>query len=262
VRLYEKNARITLEPSTGLGQADTAEIGSLEPYAHRRFTVRARVRSPYADRSELRAGASVHSRELGETPLGETTWRVDSHPAFSAQSSQFHLESEEVLRPNQLAGVAVRITNVGSDVAHNVRVRLYVSPEARLETVDGATREKSKLVFGEIAPGASAEARLGLRLLRSLAKEYPVQAVNWHDRTTSPSLREARSQFDGALVGGVERYTTLLQGDPQTVAAEVRDAIAQTGGGVGYIVSAGCVISIPTPESNIKAAIGTVMSRA
>ncbi len=167
VRLFEKNARITLD-------ADAAEIGSLEPYSQRRFTMRARVRVPYADRSELRTGASVHSRELGETPLGETTWRVDSHPAFSTQSSHVQLESEEVLRPNQLADVAVRVVNAGSDVAHNVRVRLYVSPEARLETVDGATREKSKLVFGEIAPGARAEARLGVRLLRSLAKEYPV----------------------------------------------------------------------------------------
>ncbi|MEO9171332.1 MAG: hypothetical protein ABI282_07255, partial [Candidatus Baltobacteraceae bacterium] len=167
VRLTEKNARVSLE-------SDTAEIGSLDAYASRRFVLRARVRAPYADRSEVKIGASVHSRELGETPLGETIWRVDSHPAFTTQSSHLQLENDEVLRPNQLADVALRIANTGSDVAHNVRVRLYVSPEARLETVDGATREKSKLVFGEIAPGAVADARLGLRLLRSLAKEYPV----------------------------------------------------------------------------------------
>ena len=167
VRLTEKSSRVSLD-------GDTAEIGTIDPYSSRKFALRARVRAPYADRSELRIGASVHTRELGETPLGEVTWRVDSHPAFSPQSSDLRLESEEVLRPNQLADVAVRITNVGSDVAHNVRVRLYISPEARLETVDGATREKSKLVFGEIGPGATAEARLGLRLLRSLAREYPV----------------------------------------------------------------------------------------
>jgi uncharacterized repeat protein (TIGR01451 family) len=167
VRVTEKNARITLD-------GDAGEIGSIEPYAQRRFTVRARVRSPYADRSELRIGASVHTRELGESSLGEVTWRVDSHPAFSPHSSHLQLENDDVLRPNQLAEVLVRATNVGSDVAHNVRVRLYVSPEARLESVDGATREKSKIVFGEIAPGATVTARLGLRLLRSLAKEYPV----------------------------------------------------------------------------------------
>jgi uncharacterized repeat protein (TIGR01451 family) len=167
IRLTEKTSRVSLD-------GDTAEIGAIDPYAQRRFVLRARVRTPYADRSELHVGASVHTRELGETALGEVTWRVDSHPSFSPQSSSLRLESEEVLRPNQLADVAVRITNVGSDLAHNVRVRLYISPEARLETVDGATREKSKLVFGEIGPGATAEARLGLRLLRSLAKEYPV----------------------------------------------------------------------------------------
>ncbi len=167
VRLTEKSSRVSLD-------GDTAEIGSIEPYAQRRFVLRARVRSPYADRSELRVGASVHSRELGETALGEVSWRVDAHPSFSPKTSSLRLESEEVLRPNQLADCAVTVTNVGSDVAHNVRVRLYISPEARLETVDGATREKTKLVFGEIGPGATVEARLGLRLLRSLAKEYPV----------------------------------------------------------------------------------------
>jgi uncharacterized repeat protein (TIGR01451 family) len=167
LRLTEKSSRVTID-------GDTAELGTIDAYATRRLTLRARVRTPYADRSELRVGASVHSRELGETPFGDVTWRVDSHPTFSPQSSHLQLESDEILRPNQLADVAVRVTNVGTDLAHNVRVRLYVSPEARLETVDGATREKSKLVFGEIAPGATAEARLGLRLLRSLAREYPV----------------------------------------------------------------------------------------
>jgi len=167
VRLFEKTTRVTLD-------GDTAEIGTIEPYAQRKFALRARLRAPYADRSELRIGASVHTRELGETTLGEATWSVDSHPAFAPESSTLELASDAVLRPNQLADVIVSLRNAGTDVAHNVRVRLYVSPEARLETVDGATREKSKLVFGEIAPGATQQARLGLRLLRSLAREYPV----------------------------------------------------------------------------------------
>ena len=68
--------------------------------------------------------------------------------------------------------------------------------------------------------------------------------------------------FGGALLGGISQHHTMLQGDPQAVAAEVRDALAQTGGGAGLIVGAGCVLPIPTPESNIRAAIGTLMSRA
>ncbi len=167
VRVFEKNARCNVD-------GDTVELGTLDAYASRRLSVRARVRTPYADRSEVRVGASLHSRELGETPLGEAVWFVDSHPAFDARTSHLALATGAVLRPNQLADVDVTLANSGTDVAHNVRMRLYVSPEARLETVDGAIREKSSLVFGEILPGATARARLGLRLLRSLAKEFPV----------------------------------------------------------------------------------------
>jgi hypothetical protein len=167
VRVSEKNARLRLEDNT-------VDLGTLEPYAMRRLSVRARIRTPYADRSEIRAAASVHTRELGETPLGETAWRVDSHPAFSTQRSSLELADDAVLRPNQLAEVDAVLVNSGTDVAHNVRLRIYVSPEARLEAVEGATREKSSLLFGDILPGAVARARLGLRLLRSLAKEYPV----------------------------------------------------------------------------------------
>jgi uncharacterized repeat protein (TIGR01451 family) len=167
VRVFEKSGRVQIED-------DTIAFGSLEAYASRKVTVRARVRSPQADRGELRLGATLHGRELGETSLGEAVWRVDSHPVFSTTTSRLELASDAVLRPNQLADAFVRVRNDGSDTAHAVRVRLYISPEARLESVDGATRERSSISFGEIPPGGRAEARLGLRLLRGLAKTYPV----------------------------------------------------------------------------------------
>jgi uncharacterized repeat protein (TIGR01451 family) len=167
VRAFEKNARVHLND-------DAVELGTIEPYAHRRLVVRARVRAPLPNRTELHLGASLHCAELGETTLGEATWRVDSHPAFAATSTRIELSGDAVLRPNQLAEAFVSVRNEGSDTAHNVRVRLYVSPEARLESVEGATRERSTVAFGEIAPGARAQARLGLRLLRGMAKTYPV----------------------------------------------------------------------------------------
>jgi uncharacterized repeat protein (TIGR01451 family) len=167
VRVFDKNTRLEVEN-------DSVELGSIEPYSSRKLTVRARVRTPYTDRSDLRLGASVHSQQLGETPLGEALWRVDSHPAFSPETSTLHLLNDDVFRPNQLVDVFIRLRNEGTDVAQNVRVRLFVSPEARLESVEGATRERSTLLFGEIAPGATREARLGVRLLRSLAKAHPV----------------------------------------------------------------------------------------
>jgi uncharacterized repeat protein (TIGR01451 family) len=167
VRILERTTRLPLD-------GDTIDLGTLDAYATRRLTLRAHVCSPYADRSEIRVAASLHTRELSETPLGESYWLVDSHAAFDVETSRLELVSDAVLRPNQLADVDVVLTNTGTDVARDVRLRLYVSPEARLESVDGAVREKSSLLFGEVIPGAHARARLGLRLLRGLAKEYPL----------------------------------------------------------------------------------------
>ncbi len=167
VRVFDKTTRVPMDD-------DTIDLDTLEAYATRRLTVRANVRSPYPNRSEIHLEASLHTRELGETPLGEAVWMVDSHPAFDVETSRFDLTGDAVLRPNQLAGVDVVLVNTGTDVAHDVRLRLYVSPEARLESVDGAVREKSSLVFGDVQPGGQARARLALRLLRSLAREYPV----------------------------------------------------------------------------------------
>jgi uncharacterized repeat protein (TIGR01451 family) len=173
--VFDGNARLGLErPGAGSAVADTVDLGDLDAHGTRRLTIRARVPSPSADRSELRIGASLHTRELAETPLREAFWRVDSHPAFREETSRLDLADESVLRPNQLAQIDVIVTNAGTDTAHNVALRLYISPEARLESVDGASREKSSLLFGEIPAGGRARARLGLRLLRSLAKEYPV----------------------------------------------------------------------------------------
>ncbi len=173
--IFEGTARLSMDrPFAGSTYADTVDLGTLDAHASRRLTIRARIPSPCVDRAELRIGASLHTRELGETPLREAFWRVDSHPAFGEETSRLELADESVLRPNQLAQIDVAVTNSGTDVAHNVCLRLYISPEARLESVDGATREKSSLLFGEMAPGARTRARLGLRLLRSLAKEYPV----------------------------------------------------------------------------------------
>ena len=94
----------------------------------------------------------------------------------------------------------------------------------------------------------------GEQIMFDLAAGYPVAAVNWHDRRTTPSLREAPGRFPGGLIGGLNELATLLYGTPQEVAAEVADAIAQTGGR-GLMVGAGCVIRIDTPEQSIKAAL-------
>lgn len=82
---------------------------------------------------------------------------------------------------------------------------------------------------------------------------YPVKIANWHDRKTAPTLHEGKSQFKGAVAGGIEEWGVLAGGTPDQVRAQVQDAIAQTEG-IGLIVASGCVMPIDTPDENIRAA--------
>jgi len=94
----------------------------------------------------------------------------------------------------------------------------------------------------------------GENVMWDLLASYPVQAINWHDRATPPTLAEARPRFGGALVGGIKQWETLLQGSPGDVKAEVAGARDQVSDR-GLIIGAGCVIPITTPWRNIRAAI-------
>jgi uroporphyrinogen decarboxylase len=88
-------------------------------------------------------------------------------------------------------------------------------------------------------------------------KEVSIHAINWHDRTTSPTLAAAARQFSVALVGGLNQQQTLRTGASAAVADETRDAIAQTGG-VGLIVGPGCVLPLDAPDANLEAVVKTV----
>jgi uroporphyrinogen decarboxylase len=92
----------------------------------------------------------------------------------------------------------------------------------------------------------------GLDVYFDLLARWPVQVLNWHDRRTPPSLKDARAKHSGALAGGINEWDTLSAKSPQEVETEVRDAIAQTGGR-GHILAAGCVIPVDTPEANLGA---------
>ena len=58
--------------------------------------------------------------------------------------------------------------------------------------------------------------------LFDLIAGYPVQALNWHDRESGPSLREGQARFPGAVCGGLEHWDHLLRGDPGQVRGLVR----------------------------------------
>lgn len=93
----------------------------------------------------------------------------------------------------------------------------------------------------------------GESVMFDLLADYPVQAVNWHDRAGAPSLKDALGRFPGAVIGGLAQWDTLLRGTPEDVRAEARDALEQTGGR-RHVLGAGCVTPITTPTCNIWAA--------
>lgn len=94
----------------------------------------------------------------------------------------------------------------------------------------------------------------GKEIMFDLASDYPVQVVNWHDRETSPTLKEGKETIPGAVCGGLRRWNTLVIGTPQDVMAEAQDALQSTNGGQGHILGTGCVVPINAPRGNLLAA--------
>ncbi len=93
----------------------------------------------------------------------------------------------------------------------------------------------------------------GENLLFDQILDYPVQILNWHDRSTPPSLKEALHQFNGVICGGLHQWQTLVLGDPKAVRRESSQAIKQTGG-QRFLLGTGCVTPITAPHGNIMAA--------
>lgn len=93
----------------------------------------------------------------------------------------------------------------------------------------------------------------GADVMFDLLSDYPVQAVNWHDRETPPALAEALARTDKALIGGLRQWETMVSGTPADVRAEIADAVQQTDGR-RLIIGTGCVTPIVAPWRNLRAA--------
>ena len=82
----------------------------------------------------------------------------------------------------------------------------------------------------------------------------PGHAWNWDDRRTAPTLGEGRKKVPGAVIGGLDQWSTLRDGTPDAAVAEAKDAVAQTDG-TGLIVGPGCVLTMNTPDENVSAVV-------
>lgn len=98
----------------------------------------------------------------------------------------------------------------------------------------------------------------GDRVYLDLIQRLPAQAASWsvHNRG-NPSLREGQEVAGRPVMGGLGQRTTLLRGTPKDVAAEVREAIKDTGG-KGVLVAPGCSVPPAAREANLKAIMEAV----
>jgi uroporphyrinogen decarboxylase len=87
-----------------------------------------------------------------------------------------------------------------------------------------------------------------------LLADYPVEAISWAATLSgNPTLGEGKRRTRRAVMGGVSEKTTLPDGTPEEVAAEVSRALDQTGGR-RVLIAPGCSIPPRTPRANLEAA--------
>jgi len=91
--------------------------------------------------------------------------------------------------------------------------------------------------------------------------DYPVQALNYHDREAGPSLSAMRTRTNKCLIGGIAENTTLVEGAPGAVDAEVREAWEQVNRR-GLILGPGCVANPDAPDGNVRQLRRSVESTA
>jgi uroporphyrinogen decarboxylase len=84
--------------------------------------------------------------------------------------------------------------------------------------------------------------------------DYPAEVLNYSDRLTGFSLKQMRErapQF--ALMGGISEQGPITKGTREEMAAEMRDAMAQTGG-QRFILANGCSVPNENPEDLLQVA--------
>ncbi len=96
----------------------------------------------------------------------------------------------------------------------------------------------------------------GLHPYLDLVSDYPVHALNWHDRESGPSLAEGARRFPGLVVGGLSQRD-MIEGTPESIRTLARGAIAQLDGR-RLCLATGCVLLTVTPWGNIRALRSTV----
>jgi uncharacterized repeat protein (TIGR01451 family) len=207
------------------------DVGTLAPGATRTFALAGTVASPIADRSAIRLRARLDNDQTPPVSLGQLELVVRSRPRFAPASSAMGYPGGEPLRPSGHGDVVVVLVNEGTDVARDTRLQLEVTNDARIEAVDGATRVGTTLLFGDVAPGARAEAAVRLRLARLVARGTVItvsgrlEAVGLLPLALAPVTiaTVAEPRFDEGATLRTQPSETVDAGEPLFVRLAVRN---------------------------------------
>jgi uncharacterized repeat protein (TIGR01451 family) len=207
------------------------DVGTLAPGASRTLTLAGTVASPIADRSAIRLRARLENDQTPAIALGQIELTVRSRPRFAPATSLLAYPGGEALRPSGHGDIHVVLVNEGTDTARDVRAQLEITHDARIEAVDGATRVGTTLLFGDVQPGARAEATVRLRMARLVARGTAItvnarlEAVGLLPLglapVTIPTVAEPR--FDDGAVLRTQPSETVDAGEPLYVRLAVRN---------------------------------------
>lgn len=82
---------------------------------------------------------------------------------------------------------------------------------------------------------------------------YPVQVINWADRSAGPSIADVAPWAKPALCAGVDNLGTMPAGSPADCAAQVSDALQQAGARP-IMIAPGCTFDPDrVPADNLRA---------
>ncbi len=211
------------------------DVGTLAPGATRTIALTGTVASPIADRFEIRLRARLDSDQTPALALGQLELLVRSRSRFAPATSTLSYTAAEPLRPSGHGDVEIVVVNEGTDTARDARLHVEITPDARIEAVDGATRVGTTLLFGDIAPGGRVESTMRLRLARIVARGTAItvngrlEAVGLLPLALAPVTipTTAEPRFDDGATLRTQPSETVDAGEP----LYVRLALRNTGDG-------------------------------
>jgi uncharacterized repeat protein (TIGR01451 family) len=171
LRAFESDAEVAI------GDNGAIYLENLQPGILRTLRIDAKLAGALEDQSQLRLRATLRVANLEPLELGAAVHQIASRPRFSAETSQIVAENDEVLRPNRITACKLVLRNEGTDRGRDVRVRLQLPEELRLDRAEGAARDGDTVVLGEIPAGEMRESTIFLRLAGPVAQNETLEVL-------------------------------------------------------------------------------------